>query len=112
MKPPRLPPRPPRSPPVFRSALPPGATSGALRFPDRATGLSTAFVGGSGSLSESYSGSLPSQVNQYVRHNTICAALKPTKELIGVLFGQQLAGRSRKFGLKRLQGSENFSPST
>ncbi len=57
--PPRRPPRPPRSPPIAppRDSL--GGASGTLRLLVLAIGLSTTFVGGSGSLSESSSWSLP-----------------------------------------------------
>lgn len=61
-KPPRprlRPARPPRSPPAAPPRASLGAEAGASRLPCRATGLSATFVGGSGSLSESWSLSLP-----------------------------------------------------
>ena len=59
---PEYPPRRPPLPPCSPSAPPRdplGATSGAFRLPERASGFSATLGAGSGSLSESSSGSLP-----------------------------------------------------
>lgn len=84
VKPPRRPPRPPRSP----LGPPPRASDGAVpdasRFPLRGTGLSATFVGGAGSLSESWSLSFPFQGGQLVGLNRLCWELV-TKELVKVL---------------------------
>ena len=51
--------RPPRSPPAAPPRASLGAVAGASRLPCRASGLSATFGGGAGSLSESWSLSLP-----------------------------------------------------
>ena len=51
--------RPPRSPPAAPPRASLGAVAGASRLPCRAIGLSATFGGGAGSLSESWSLSLP-----------------------------------------------------
>lgn len=78
--------RPPRPPAAGRGVSFAGPSAPALRLPARCTGLSTALVGGSGSLSGSSSGSLPAaRVSDGIHAPQGGARRCRTQELVEVL---------------------------